>query len=330
MNEVEEQLNGLFEIGKYEEAIKFADEHNISINVNNDYGLRNAIHKGKWEFIPMLIKRGAKLSTNNYEGLWVYLESYGDKNLEKVKYLFSLINREDRNAPTFQDILIRTKNMNKDMLKVLYELGYIESEKLIIYTDIQKLVAYAPTNTFISLLHLLLEIKQPLPEPVNKIRELYHQDVKIFEYYYKNYKDDVLKEMKQCNSFNNEVIKYIIWYGDIDPQIYLDILDKNRVFTYLINSYEDSFSIEDIEQFIENNKRDLIKIEDTSFYMNCGFDDDSSEIEEYQLERLKLLVKYNLVDIRSKNDKLYHYAHFTNSKETIEYLDQFYTLTFNK
>jgi hypothetical protein len=102
----EGDLMNLYDNGKFEEAFNLVDNENVDVSLGADYGLRYAMHLGNYDAVKELVKRGCKLSSNNYEAVRVFLEKYKteEKPDDILEFIFSDIGI-DINSETAKTIL---------------------------------------------------------------------------------------------------------------------------------------------------------------------------------------------------------------------------------
>jgi hypothetical protein len=337
----DEKLLRLYERGEFDEAIIFIDEHeNVNPLVNNDYGLRYAIHNNKYEIVKELIKRGCKLSSVNYEAVNVFIEKSGFEKYEKnryslkggkytkeeyytiFKFIFSNIDLKDPTRPTLEKILTSGDGIDNIQFRILEELGFVTVPEL------QKI-----SNSFIAnwnleirtVFDIFLKYNIDMPKPTKRILESLYKNMDILDYYYKNYTNEVIEYYKSKDAYKGaKLLKYIV------SNNITKIFDCNQIFLYFLEYY-DEVDIDFIEKYIVGNLGKINKLKD-KMYIFCAQDYDGGlqSIGEEDVLKLKLLLKYDLIDIRDENDMFYHHAYITNSKEAIEFIDSIYTLTVKK
>jgi hypothetical protein len=326
MVDKDQELLKLFERDEFEKALKYfdANKDEVYIDVCDGYGIRNAMNLKGYGIVKELVKRGSKLSSRRYEAVNVFLEQNKYEVVteflpyDMFKFIFTNIDKNDPDKPTI-DKIATSRGITIDEIEFLLEIGYCDFNTL---KELAVKYIYDWTISIDPAYTIFLHYGIELPKPTDKILEAVVKNVELFEYYYKNYKEKVIKYFKSADCYpSNEVYKYII-----DNNI-TDIYDCNKILTYLFHIGENKSYI---EKYIKNNL-DKINIRD-EIGLFCYEDYDGfGSIEDKELENLKLCLKYDLIDIRAENDRFYHHAYITNSKKAIKFLKTIYNpLTLKK
>jgi hypothetical protein len=162
-----------------------------------------------------------------------------------------------------------------------------------------------------------------MPKPTKKILESLYNNIDILDYYYKNYTNEVIEYYKSKDAYKGaKLLKYIV------SNNITKIFDYNEIFLQLLIRYK--IEIDFIEKYIIDNLGKIAKLKDKMGIFCVTDYDGMLGIDEDDISILKLLLKYDLIDIRDEDDRFYHHAHLTNSEEAIKFIDSIYTLTVKK
>lgn len=323
MNKEEKVLLSLYECGEYDLAIKYIDETGVNPSVNDDYGLRYAMHTDRYNAVESLVKRGCKLSSVNYEAVNVFLEKRNKPNY-MFEFIFSNVDLANPKMPSLYKILCSGNGITLEQLNFLTKLGVFEVSCLDVL--VSNVLITLPEINIEPLLVLCLRHNVPLPDPKdrNRILVLLERNIELFEYYYNNnHKATIIEYFKKRQYLPTDLFKYIISNNITDIYSPVEVL-----IILLLSDNDEEVELSYIEDYIKANQSNIPKLEDSHMNIFCRDEYEGlADITEYDVNRVKLLMKYDLINIRAHDDLFYHQTHMTKSPEAESFIDSIYTLT---